>query len=460
MRCGEGLPVCPDHRIIGTTASWPGIVLVAMLFTGESPALDITLGADANLVEEYNTNLFLTTAPHNDEWGQGVDGGLDLSVADERWGTSANARFNNRWYLPDSNLDYFNQLFSWKTYYLMDRSRLGLDTQYNMDTTLTSQTDQTDPTANLGFVFTRVPRTVRVVSPNWLYNLTEKTQLNLGYIYQDTTYDEKKNVARFPDSEANTGYLGLSHQLTERLQLTGSASYTDYALTSVKTPVQGLVQVELFPGFNVSVPGTFNIPSVTSSIRTASVMGGINYFFTDTFDITLSAGGQHNETSSPPYTITTEENLFGVTRPGNPIAIPGTSSSTLSEIISARATKRFENGALGLEYDRTISPNIQGALITYDNYSINGSYRFSSQLSTSLNFTYSDRTFPTAQGQIITNSNQLYGARPAINWQWDENWVLSGSYQFYYLSYTDIEATATSHAVFLNIQYLFDKQKL
>ena len=197
MRCGEGFPVSPDHRIIGTTASWPGIVLVAMLFTAESPALDITLGADANLVEEYNTNLFLTPAPHNDEWGQGVDGGFDLAVADDRWGTSANARFMNRWYLPDSNLDYFNQFFSWKTYYFTERSRLGLDTQYDMDTALTSLTD---PTANLGYVFQRVPQTVRVLSPNWLYNLTERTQMNLGYTYRDTTYDQKNNPKK-PRSE-------------------------------------------------------------------------------------------------------------------------------------------------------------------------------------------------------------------------------------------------------------------
>jgi hypothetical protein len=396
--------------------------------------------------------LFLTPAPHNDEWGHGVDGGFDLAVADDRWGTSANARFMNRWYLPDSNLDYFNQFFSWKTYYFTERSRLGLDTQYDMDTALTSLTD---PTANLGYVFQRVPQTVRVLSPNWLYNLTERTQMNLGYTYRDTTYDQKNNPSRFPDSAAHTGSLGFSHQLTEKLELTGSAYYTDYALTGV----QSFASVTQNTFFGPLTRSQF-IPSVTSTIRTGSLMVGFDYNIDETLNIALSGGGQYNETETPSYDVTFTQKFGSFPPSVNVLHINGSSDNSLSEIAFAKATKRFENADLSLEYNRTTSPNIQGDLITYDNYSINGSYRLSSQLSASLNLSYSDRTFPAAQGQTITGSNQLIGARPAISWQWDENWVMSGGYQFYRLNYTDTEATATSHAVFLNIQYLFDKQKL
>ena len=436
------------------------LILAGLLASAtESRAWDVTFGGNARVAEEYNTNIFLTARPHDYAWGQGIDGGWDLLVAGERWGTRLNADFANRWYVPDNNLDYFNQLFSSKNYFLTERSRFGLDARYHLDTALASVDDVTQ---NLGFVARRVPRTVRVLSPSWLYTLTEKTQMTLGYTYQDTVYEQKDTAQNFPDSVAHIGSLGLTHQWNDRLQLTSSASYTDYSLTSSDQSVKLTnIRVPTVFGLVCCFPGIITQPGITSSIRTASLMAGLDYQFTDTFDLALSAGGQYNETARPAYNIETVPLFQGAVIQSYDQAIEKTSSSTLSEIVAAKASKRFENSDLSLAYDRTLSPNIQGDLITYDNVSLNGTHRFTPHLSTRLSLTFSDRTFPISPG-LANSSNRLFGAWSSINWQLAENWLLSGSYQFYYLDFYDLKVNniANSHALYLNIQYLFDQQKL
>lgn len=424
----------------------------AVLFPVGSQALEITWDGNAKLAEEYNTNLFLNAGPHSDAWGQGIDGGLNLSFADQHWDSHLGANFNNRVYVNDGSLDYYNQLFAMKNQYFTERSRFGLDAQYNLDSTLTTQADQA---ANFGFAFLRLPKTTRVLSPNWLYNLSEKTQLNLGYTYQDTAYKKTHTTATFPDSVAHTGSLGLTHQWNERLQLTGSAFYTDYALTNAGRSVSQRVPTFFGPFFLGNLPGSVHSPSVTSTIITSGLTGGFNYQLTETFDISASLGGQYNETASPAFTRTT------TTLPGThglPQSVQAQSNNTLAEVYSAKASKHFETSDLSLDYSRTISPNLQGSLITYETYAFNAQHKLTPKLSTSLSLSYSDRTFPSQAGQTNASSNYAT-ASSSLNWQLDENWLISGSYQYAKLNYTGSQLSADAHSVFFSINYLFDKQQ-
>lgn len=432
------------------------IVLLALAFSAQARALDVTLGGDAKLAEEYNTNLFVTPRPHPDAWGQGIDGAFDLSLADERWGSNISGIFNNRWYVQDNDLDYFNQRFSWKSYYSTERSRFVLNTQYNRESTLTTLADIA---ADLGYVFQRIPRTVRILSPSWSYYLTEKTKINLNYIYQDTTYDNKKNPGAVVDSAAHTGSGSVTHQLTERLQLTGLASYTDYALTSIDRSVPGLVGVEIFPGIVFPAPGIFDIPGVKSAIRTASIMAGFNYSITDTFDIAFSGGGQYNWTSAPSYTISTQADLGTGQIPADPISVARKRSDTLTEVFSAKASKRFESSDIGLDYSRSLSPNLQGQLITYDRYSIIGNHHFTGNLTTNLAFSYWDQTYPSTNLQANA-SRQILTINSTTTWQFDENWAVDATYQFRHLDFGSSPLSAQSHAIYLNLRYLFDQQKI
>lgn len=428
------------------------MVPALLLAMPECQALDVVLGGEINPASEFNSNLFLTTRPHEDTWGEGVDGTIDLSLADSRWKTQATGRFQNRWYPNDNNLDYYNQLFSVKSQYFSERAVWGLDSQYNMDNTLSSL-DSLD----LGFVFTRIPRTTRLVSPNVTYSLTENTSLALAYTYQDTTYDQQKSSRSVVDSEAHTGSLNLTHQWNERLQLLGSMSYTSYDLLGIDQSFDGFFPLNTIFGL-LLFPSVTQVPGTTGTINTASLMGGFNFKLTETIDLAFSGGGQHNDTSNPETTITTS--VFGT-----PVAtrqIPATENSTISEVYSGRASKHFERSDLSLDISRSISPSLQGILYAYDRYSLSGTHKFTPHLSGSLNLSLSNQSGVGGDSALV--DRDLYTIRAGVDWQWAQNWRLNASYQYSQVDYNAASGSPStavdSHALYFNIRYLFDKQQL
>lgn len=426
-----------------------------MGWTSESRALDAVLGADVNPASEFNTNLFMSRNQAvnigKDVWGEGIDGGLDLVLSDSRWKINANSRFQNRWYQDDNNLDYFNQLFSVKSqYYFSERAILGMDAQYNMDNTLS-----TENVADLGYVFTRIPRTTRSISPNWSYVLTEKSRLSLAYTYQDTNYDQQRNLNNVVDSAAHIGSLNLSHQWNEKLQLLGSLNYTSYDLFG--RDFESSVRAYPFPFLNgfIVTPATVFIPGVTTTIRTASFMAGFSYNPTESVTLAFSGGGQHNQTTSPENREPITSTVFPFLT--DTINSRRISSSSFSEILTASARKKFERSDIGFNYSLSLSPNLQGLLTSYERYNFTGNYKFTPQLSSSLNISLSDQT-GSAQA-----SREIFSVRPGINWQWDQNWVLNASYQYTRIDFAasgNLSASSPdSHALYLNIRYLFDKHQ-
>lgn len=411
--------------------------------------MDIMLGGDAGPVSEFNTNLFLPRRDigiGRDVWGEGFDGGFELSLTESRWKSTATGRFQNRWFQDDNNLDFFNQFFSMKSFYLADeRSRLGLEGLYNMDNTLT-----TEDGGDLGLVFRRIPRTTRSLSPSWAYTWDEKTSSILVYSYQDTTYDNEKNLGNVVDSVAHTGSFNLTHQWDEKLQLLGSLGYTSYDLIGSDRTIEAF-------------PFTTHIPGVTSTIRTASFMGGFNYTPTETVTLAFSGGGQHNDTSSPSFTQTT---LLGSTLLASATA-PAVESTSFSEILSAKASKRFERGDIGFDFLRSISPNLQGNLITYDRYAFTGNYKFSAFLTGNVNITLSDQALEEGSGRSGRTGfadRSILTARTGLSWRWDENWAMDARYTYTRADYAsdpgaNNAAIVDSHALYFNIRYLFDKHQ-
>lgn len=414
--------------------------------------LDLTLTGDAKAVEEYDTNLFRTLAPHDPAWGQGVDGQIDFSAGDAFWETRANARFANRWYVTDNSLDYYNQLFDWQTKYRSEYSLWNMDAQYNRDNTLSSGTDST---VDVGYVFRRIPRTTRILSPSWTYSLSDRSLLSLSYDYNDRTYDRSQLVAaNVVDSIAHTGGLLFQHQWDSELTLTGSANYTDYTLRGQAGTYIDLLQVPI--GDTIfGLPALYNRPALDSTIRTTSAMVGFSWAATSTMTLGFSGGAQYNQTETPSFVATT---LVNGTVPGPSVFVPGTSNNAVTEILSATARKRFEYSEIGFDYSRSVSPNLNGDLLAYDRYSLNGNHRFSEWLSTNLSLSYSEQSSPS-QGSAAFLNREIFSARTGLNWRWDENWYLSASYQYSQVTYPEF-GTTDSHALFLNLRYQFDKHKL
>lgn len=447
----------------------PGLLLgLVVLDCSPVSALNVTFDANGRLAEEFNTNIFLTPRPHTDAWGQGLDGGMTLTGIERDWKSAVSANFQNRWYVTDRNLDYFNQFFSWKNSYFTDRSKFALDLQYNNDTTLTSLADLV---SSLGYVFERVPRTDRIVSPQWNFAVTPRTMLNVGYNYRDSTYehslfDDGRGSNLFPNTRSHLASFDLSHDWSPRLKLMASSYYSYYELNYPARITVGSVPVPIFPGFVVPFPGIIYSPSITSDIQTANLMLGFKYLLTETVDINASAGAQHNQTHRPASTLLTRIELAdGSQQRGPDIPSQRLSSDSFTQIFALSANKRLQSGTVGVQYSRSISPNLLGDLITYDRVALFGQHQFTSRLTTSLNLSYYDQTFPAGNSRTnnipVSQKVTRYGLESQWNWFFEENWSLNAAYRFFYQEFQlTTNQAATSHGIYFYILHTFDQQRL
>ncbi len=445
---------------------------VCLLYMPAARGFYATFDSNARLAEEFNTNLFLKPGPHEVAWGQGIDGGMTMTGIERDWKTALSANFQNRWYVTDSKLTYYNQFFSWKNSYFTERSKFALDLQYNNDNTLTSLADIT---SSLGYVFERVPRTDKIISPQWSFTLTPRTLMNVAYNFRDSDYErsrqnQEQGTNIFPNTQSHLGSVELNYDWSKRLKVFGSSYYSYYALEYPgKIADNQTIPVEMFPGFPVGLPGITYSPAVTSDIQTANLSLGFKYLFSETIDVNFSAGVQRNQTHRPAYDILTRIDLGDGNFPQGPtIPSPRLSSTTYTEIFSLGINKRLsESSSLALQYNRSINPNLLGDLITYDRVALMGQHQFTSQLNASLNLSYGNQVFPSRSQQTSTTVFDYeivrYGMESQVNWFFEENWSLNAAYRFFHQEYnysgtTDAQdQSANSHGIYVYILHTFDQ---
>lgn len=460
----------PARRINATHL----VLSVCLLYMPAARSFYATFDSNARLAEEFNTNLFLNPGPHTDAWGQGIDGGMTMTGIERDWKTALSANFNNRWYVTDSNLTYYNQFFSWKNSYFTERSKFALDLQYNNDNTLTTGADAA---SSLGYVFERVPRTDKIIAPQWSFSLTPRTLLNVAYNFRDSDYEEDRQKQEqldnvFPNTQSHLGSVDLSYDWSKRLKVFGSSYYSYYSLSyPAKITSNQPIFVEVFPGLPpFAFNGTTYSPAVTSDIQTVNLSLGFKYLLTETIDVNFSAGAQRNQTHRPAYDVS----QFVDVGNGNfeqvaPRPQPQLSSITYTEIFSLAVNKRLsESSSLALQYNRSINPNLLGDLITYDRVALMGQHQFASQLNASLNLSYSNQIFPTPSQQTSSvNFNYeivRYGMESQINWFFEKDWSLNAAYRFFHQEYiytgnqsNTPDQSADSHGIYVYILHTFDQ---
>ncbi|HYE34752.1 hypothetical protein [Methylocaldum sp.] len=400
--------------------------------------MEYTFQADANVGQEYNTNIFLTPGPHTDVWGTRLGLNTQFSAAEEIWKVTGKVRLDNYFY-DQKGLDTLNQFVSLTgSYFATERSQFALRGEYIRDSTRTSFIETND------LVFDQVRRNSQSLNPSWTYSLSEDTSLNLNYQYQNTEYKNKENTF-FPHYQTHVGSVSLIHDYSERLQLNSSLSYVSYSSPGSTTIVPGTLDFLIF-----RIPGTYENSSEAIKIDYATAVVGFSYAVDETFDVNLAAGGQYNMTEAGSRTIF-RDNL------GNPILDDAQhiSSSSLTYVINAGATKRFELDELSLNYAHTVSPNIYGNLVEADTVTFIEKHKFSPTVSGSIQIFYADRT--TADQRNIVFNRQLLRAQSELSWNWTENWSLSASYQYARQEIDIISDTPESHAVYLTVRYLWDK---
>ncbi|WP_143735282.1 hypothetical protein [Methylocaldum sp. 14B] len=412
--------------------------IIGLLIATDVNAVEYTFQADANVEEEYNTNIFLTPGPHTDVWGTKLGLNTQFSAAEEIWKLDGSIRLDNYFY-DQKGLNTLNQFVSLTgSYFVTERSQFALRGDYIRDSSRTSFIETND------LVFEQVRRNRQTINPSWTYYLSEDTRLGLNYQYDNTEYRNKDNTA-FPHYQIHFGSVGVVHEYSEYLKMNGSFSYTSYSAPESTTFIPGTLDFQIF-----RVPGTYENRTEEIMIDYATAIVGFSYSIDETFDVSLAAGGQYNKTEAGSRTIFR-------TAFGDPILDDAEhiSSSSLTYLIDARATKRFEVDELNLDYAHTVSPNIYGNLIEADTVTLTGKHKFTPTLTGSAQFSYTDRK--TADQRNVELNRQLFRARSELIWNWSENWSVIASYQYSRQEIDVISNIPESHAAYLTIRYRWDK---
>lgn len=439
--------VMPDDKPVGAVdnhrrgrvrrcIAW-ALGLSVALDTG---AVEYTLQAAADVGQEYNTNIFLTPGPHTDVWGARLGLNTRFSAAEEIWKLDGNIRLDNYFY-DQKGLDSLNQFVSLTgSYFVTERSQFALRGDYIRDSTRTSFVETDD------LIFEQVRRNRQTLNPSWTYDLSEKTRLSLNYQYQNTDYRNKANTF-FPDYQSHFGSVGLIHDYSERLRMSGSVSYTRYSAVGSTIFIPGHLDFEPF-----RIPGNYENRADEIEIDYAAAIAGFSYAIDETFDISFAAGAQYNKTEAVFRTIFRDDR-------GEPILddFDHIDSGFVTYVIDMSASKRFDADELSLHYAHTVSPNLYGNLVEIDTVTFTGKRKFTPTVSGSAQFSYADRK--TADQRNITLNRQLFRARGELSWNWTENWSFSVSYQYGRQEIDIISDIPESHAAYLIIRYRWDKLK-
>jgi hypothetical protein len=415
--------------------------LLACVAVGPGAAFgaQYTTDGEASLGGEYNSNLLLTPAPHQDVFGNSLNLSGGFAAETETFEFGGRARLQNLFY-TESSLDTFNQFVTLEGTYLPgERHRFGLKAEYVHDSTLTSLSDVGE------VVFSRVRRNSQSVIPSWTVQIDEKNALRLDYQFQNMDYEDKQDIG-FADSQIHAGTATFLRQHTERLKLTGNLAYTHYETPGSSTSFPAAVLDEVgFPHF-----GTVESFSDTTTIDYASAMAGFEYRFSESFEAALSAGGQYSTTRSGSGAVFRDNLGQVITLLDEPV-----DEDAWGYLISASAAKRFEADEVRVDFNRTITPNIYGNLVSDDRFTFTYTHKFTPLVRGLLRFIYSDRT---AEDERLIALNRTYlKAQTDLIWNWSEHWGMVASYQYSQQEFETIRTVPESHAVYLTVRYLWDQ---
>lgn len=328
--------------------------------------------------------------------------------------------------------DYFLKANS---FYRTERQRWGLNLNFTKDTTLDSELEET------GVVFSRVPRLIRALTPDWTFSLNEKNNLNLNYSYRQVRYDTGPVENYFFDYDNQILSVGHRFSWTERTGLNTTLSASRYHRDDDSY---------------VSENGQFRI--------------GVSHMFSERWSGQFTAGGRRTRNTvkagvpiCPGYIM--PGFFFG--KPGSvcvdrdtlleiPFEITTVKNSTLSSggVFSAGIQHRGETSTVALNVSRNIVPSARYGLILTDRAGLSYDRTFSETLSASASLSWYSSNDTASDGNFL--DRQYFQFIPQLRWRLDRDWRLVASYRYREQRYARRD-TAKGNAAWLTLRYGWPK---
>jgi hypothetical protein len=210
----------------------PALALAVVFLSGQAAAGEVQLIPFAEVLEQYNSNVFMTQGIARSAAITTLSPGIALARKNERIDASLSSGLNWSRYDDDVRLDYLDQSHKGALHYgLTERLGISAGAEYTRD----SRPDRDLRTT--GLVSLEVPTIVsrrrQAYSVGGDVRLSEPTRASLSGSFNKDVYSDP----RFIDSETHGATLGVEHdmrRLAENTKGRASFNYTEYRFPAGK----------------------------------------------------------------------------------------------------------------------------------------------------------------------------------------------------------------------------------
>jgi len=354
----------------------------------------------ADLTTTYNDNIFLRRTAIIDTFGAILNLDAKLGRRTERSNVSLDTRLEFNQYTNSDALDQNNQFFKLASHYSTERNTWRLDGYYHLDSTATSELEDTGLVQN-NF---RVDRWSAL--PSWEHAFTEKTSGRISYRYLDVDYEQGAFLNGLFDFDTQNLDATIAHQWSPA---------TDVFLTAY-----GLMQ---------------DVPQISGENNSYGGTAGFGYNFSETLRVTLAAGA---------YVADQKNTISGVT----------IDSTNTGGLFNASLEKQFDLTIFALTASQFVIPTGRGDLEQRRQLNFSLEHRLMPTVTLSLPalIFVSNPTGGFTDFDIFSSDRTYYRVQPGIRWQISRGWFLDGSYRYIRNEQLGTEA-AVSNAFFATLAY-------
>jgi len=349
----------------------------------------------------YNSNLILTTQPHDATYGYWVSPAAEFAGKTERLEVSGRFAADFVSYYGGQENQFTNIFLPLTLRYKTEKDLLGFTGGFIRDNTLMSEL------LSSGVVLRFTQRNQWTANPSWTRSITEKLSFQSSFQFNDTTYENGLSLG-LVDYQLLGGSGGLLYQMTEQDQIQLSGSYVNFYTTNAPSPFRAG-----FPGANLSLTHAF------TETLTGTAFGGPSFVSS-----TTQTAGDNIKAQSTVW-------LFG----GN-------------------LTKKFESATVQVSASRSIVPSGFGLLVETDRAGLTVSHDLSETLTVSFDgagYIVKGIT-QRAQGGAFPE-NRYYSATPLIAWKFLEWWKVELSYTYGRREVDGFSDVAMSNATMFMLTY-------
>jgi len=377
-----------------------GITLLAWVLPWDGRAAEWSAEPSLGVKGQYNSNLILTAAPHNDVYSHWISPGVKFAGSTENLDVSGRAAADFIRYYGGSEQGLTNLYFPLSMKYGLEKETLGFNGEFTRDNTLMGELLQT------GVVLGFTQRNLWSLAPSWTHAFTERLSLQSTYNYSNATYENGARLGLL-DYEVHGGSFALSYRLSENNQMQVVGNYTNFSVPTANALRSNIAGSQL---------------SMTHS-------------FTETITATLAGGPQ----------LVSSSIHFG------PARITDTQTVWVA---NANLRKQWDDGDAQLTVSREIFPSGFGLLILTERVGVTFSKDLTERLTLSLNGqVYLASSLASKVAPNALPENRYINVTPRLTWKIDQWWGVDVAYTYGRRDVESFNQFAISNAATVMLTY-------